>query len=277
MYLEIASTPAVFAAPPKPANGSTPSATSAGLGQYRGALRIPVPRFIPVPRGRGMGNIAWGTRSRGVGAAQTNPCACYWPQPGVAPTPGLPACNSQGCAPNCSAQQCATPFCSGIPYGQPGYTECLAATAQAYSVEEPQAASSITQFIATLPASVAKPATPAAAPPAATPAAAIVAATPSLPPATSGGPASPSPAACAANGGTMNSSGQCIISAPAVSNGPATGVVAGGSVPSSSDWTSAFSWLENSVSVFGYSFPVWALGLAAVAGVWAVSSMGKGK
>jgi hypothetical protein len=265
MYLEIASTPAVFAAPPKPANGSTPSGTSAGLGQYGRALRIPVPRFIPVARGRGMGNIAWGTRSRGVGAAQTNPCACYWPQPGVAPTPGLPACNSQGCAPNCSSQQCATPFCSGIPYGQPGYTECLAATAQAYSVEEPQAASSITQFIATLPASVVKS---SATPPASTPAAAPPNFPPSIPAAT---PAAAPPVATAA-------------AAPpaAVSNGPATGVVVG-TIPSaatpasSSDLSSAFSWLENSVSIFGYSFPVWALGLAAVAGVWAVSSMGKGK
>jgi hypothetical protein len=238
MYLEIASTPAVIAAPPKPANGSTPSTAAPGLGQYRRALRIPVPRLVFPVGGRGMGNIAWGTRSRGVGATQTNPCACYWPLPGVAPTPGLPACNSQGCAPSCSAQQCATPFCSGIPYGQPGYTECLAATAQAYSVEEPQAASSITQFISTLPASVVKSsATPAASTPAATP--------PS-----SGG---------------------------AVSNGPATGVVVGGSVPSSSAWTSAFSWLEDTVSIFGYAVPVGAFGLAAVAGVWVVSSMGKGK
>jgi hypothetical protein len=266
MYLEIASTPAVIAAPPKPANGSTPSTAAAGLGQYRRALRIPVPRLVFPVGGRGMGNIAWGTRSRGVGATQTNPCACYWPLPGVAPTPGLPACNSQGCAPSCSAQQCATPFCSGIPYGQPGYTECLAATAQAYSVEEPQAASSITQFISTLPASVVKSsATPAASTPAATP----PVTPPSNPPSTSTAP----PVTPPSTGGAGSSGG----SGGAVSNGPATGVVAGGSVPSSSDWTSAFSWLENSVSIFGYAVPVWALGLAAVAGVWAVSSMGKGK
>jgi hypothetical protein len=269
MYLAIARTPAVVSAPPTPAGGTVPGPSS-GLGFVprvsrtsagKSVLHIPIPQFIyQFPRGMGQ-------------AAQANPCACYWPLPGVAPTPGLPACNSSGCAPSCSAQQCATPFCSGIPYGQPGYTECLAATAQAYSVEEPQAAASINTFISTLPASIAKPAsTPAAAPPAtssATPPAAPPATPPATPPAappagSSGAPANPSASACASMGGTTNASGQCVMPAGYVSS-------------SASGGASMFSWLEDTVSLFGFSVPVWGLGLAAIAGVWAISSMGKGR
>ena len=248
MYLAIAVTPDVYAAPPKPANGSTPAS---GLGQYRrrgmrgfggfGApvLRVPIPRLV----------------FRGMGATQANPCACYWPLPGVAPTPGLPACNAQGCAPSCSSQQCATPFCSGIPYGQPGYTECLAATAQAYSVEEPQAAASLNTFIATLPASITKPAAVVATPSAPVPT--TPAATPPVTPPQTGSAASPTQ-----------------------TSGPVqTAPTNGGSSTATAVYSSSgvLSFLEGGVSLFGFSLPVWAVGLITVGGIWAISSMGKGK
>jgi hypothetical protein len=103
----------------------------------------------------------------GLGATETNPCACQWPVAGVTPIPGLPNCDpSTGGAPGCTQQEVDVPFCSGIPYGQPGYVQCLEATEQAYSVEEPQAAQAIATFIPTLPASVVAASTPASPTPA---------------------------------------------------------------------------------------------------------------
>lgn len=103
----------------------------------------------------------------GLGATETNPCACQWPVAGVTPIPGLPNCDpTTGGASGCTQQEVDVPFCSGIPYGQPGYVQCLEATEQAYSVEEPQAAQSIATFIPTLPASVVAASSPAPATPA---------------------------------------------------------------------------------------------------------------
>lgn len=88
---------------------------------------------------------------RGMGAAQANPCACQYPLPGVTPIPGIPNCDpNSGLAPGCSAAQQATPFCSGIPFGQPGYSECLSSTQQAYQTSNPVAAASLATFLPTV-------------------------------------------------------------------------------------------------------------------------------
>lgn len=68
-------------------------------------------------------------RRRGMGSA-FNPCACQWPLPGVPAIPNTPMCDpATGGAPGCSAAQVAAPFCSGIPYGQPGYADCISRAA----------------------------------------------------------------------------------------------------------------------------------------------------
>ena len=95
---------------------------------------------------------------RGMGAAQANPCACQYPLPGVTPIPGIPNCDpNSGLAPGCSAAQQAVPFCSGIPYGQPGYTQCLSATQQTYKSSNPVAGAALATFIPTVAPTPAAP------------------------------------------------------------------------------------------------------------------------
>jgi hypothetical protein len=73
---------------------------------------------------------------RGMGAAgQTDPCACQYQLPGVTPIAGLPTCDpTTGTAPSCTAAEGNMPFCAGIPYGQPGYSQCVAADAASTTV-----------------------------------------------------------------------------------------------------------------------------------------------
>ena len=65
---------------------------------------------------------------RGMGRASKSLCL---PRSvaGVTPIPGIyQFAIRTGLAPGCSAAQQAVPFCSGIPYGQPGYTPVPLAT-----------------------------------------------------------------------------------------------------------------------------------------------------
>jgi hypothetical protein len=63
--------------------------------------------------------------------AQANPCACQQPlSNGVYPDSGIPPCPpGQWYSANCTEAEANMPFCAGIPYGQPGYEQCVAADA----------------------------------------------------------------------------------------------------------------------------------------------------
>lgn len=70
---------------------------------------------------------------RGMG--QADPCACQYQLPGVTLIPNLPLCNpATGTAPSCTAAEGNAPFCAGIPYGQPGYAQCIANAAATTTV-----------------------------------------------------------------------------------------------------------------------------------------------
>lgn len=60
-------------------------------------------------------------------AAQANPCACQQPlSNGVYPDSGIPPCPpGQWYSANCTEAEANMPFCAGIPYGQPGYEQCV--------------------------------------------------------------------------------------------------------------------------------------------------------
>jgi hypothetical protein len=103
---------------------------------------------------------------RGMSAApQANPCACQYLLPGVPPIPGLPTCDpTTGTAPSCSAAQGNAPFCAGIPYGQPGYAQCIqeaqaSTTVGALGTPTPVNPASYQAILASLP----PPKTPSAA------------------------------------------------------------------------------------------------------------------
>jgi hypothetical protein len=70
---------------------------------------------------------------RGMGAGQL--CACQDQVPGIPLIPNLAICDpATGNAPGCSTAEQNTPYCAGIPYGQPGYAQCIAAASQTTTV-----------------------------------------------------------------------------------------------------------------------------------------------
>lgn len=102
--------------------------------------------------------------------AQANPCACQYLLPGVTPIPNLPTCDpTTGTAPNCSAAEGAAPFCAGIPYGQPGYEECIeqaeaTTTVGAVGPPTPVNPAPYQAIIASLPVPAPAPSSPTPAP-----------------------------------------------------------------------------------------------------------------
>lgn len=107
-------------------------------------------------------------RRRGMGAAgQTDPCACQYKLPGVTLIAGLPLCDpTTGTAPGCSAAEGNAPFCGGIPYGQPGYADCISAaeattTVGAIGPSQIVSPASYNAILASLPPPPAAPSAPA--------------------------------------------------------------------------------------------------------------------
>jgi hypothetical protein len=288
MFFRVATTPAVVAAPAKPLTGKTQASTPTGLGQYLapGVRRLAVPRLYVVGgRGRGLRGL------RGLGQAAISQS-----------TPNLPS----GCSPlPGSGSLCATALYGSIPCNE--VRECDPVTGAVHyqytlpttNPDTPNAdiltVSSATGDVleyndATGGISPTSPVTVGTQieqggittysyPTAVTPKAPVTPAAPAS--SSSGGSGGSSSAAGTTPAGGAAAGASSTVPPPyvppaytnvytgAINTTPAAVSAGGISLPAS------FSFLENTVSLFGYSVPVWALGLAGVGLVWFLSERGK--
>lgn len=248
MYLKVASSlPVMIPNPPPggPIVSTTAAAGVSGLGRRR-VVRIRVPIVVRPVRGRGVGAVM-----------VQDPCDCFYPIAGVpdsvANPNNKPQCDpTTGIAPACHGVD--EPPCAGIPYGAPGYTQCLQnasvlAAFDASNVGGQASADATTASFNALIKSIPAPAAAAATPPATPPAAkrAKVAAPAAV-------AATPTPAA-----------------APAVP--AATAPVA--PPAAASILTGPLSFLTGSVSLFGFQIPVLLIGGVGIVGVMMLSGGGK--
>ena len=253
MYLKVASSlPVMIPNPPPggPVVASTAAAGMSGLGRRR-AVRIRVPIVVRPVR-------------RGVGAVTMvqDPCDCYYPIAGVpdsvANPNNKPQCDpATGIAPACAGQD--EPPCSGIPYGAPGYTQCLQsasvlAASDAANVGGQASADAVTASFNALIKSVPAPAAAAATPPATPPAAKRAKVAAPAPASSSSVPPAASP----------------TTTAPAASSLPAATTPAAGTTAAG-----PLSFLTGSISLFGFQIPVLLVGGVAIVGVMMLSGGGK--
>lgn len=252
MYLKVASSlPVMIPTPPPggPIVSTTAAAGVSGLGRRR-VVRIRVPIVVRPVRGRGVGAVSM----------VQDPCDCFYPIAGVpdsvANPNNKPQCDpTTGIAPACHGVD--EPPCSGIPYGAPGYTQCLQnasvlAASDASNVGGQASADATTAAFNALIKSVPAPAAAAATPPATPPAAKRAKVAAPAPPASS---SSVPPAASSSTVPPAASS-----SLPAATT-PAAGTTTAGPL----------SFLTGSISLFGFQIPVLLVGGVAIVGVMMLS------
>jgi hypothetical protein len=241
MFLRIASTPPVTAAPPKPLAGRTTAATGLGAVPYlvrrpggRPVLHIPVAPFVFL-------------RPRGVGQAYTSG-ACQYSVPGITPDPGIPFCGPGGyqMTPAQIASVLASQKSGGYGPVSTGAFSSKACPTDPNVVPPPGCfPGSTTNVALASPAQLAAAAAPASS------------------------SSSPSAPATVAPGQTSAPASSSSAVTTTEGSGPAPAYYA--TLPAGS---SSGSFLDASVDVFGYSIPIWALGLAGVGLVWVMT---KGK
>ena len=265
MFLRIASTPAVVAAAPKPLTGGpvSSSASAAGLGFVprlarspggSPVLQIPVPRFIfQFPRGMGQVSISPSTPNLPSGCTPVGNNLCSTALYG--PTP----CNEvRECDPVTGAVH--------FQYSMPGASvtpnaDILTVNPQTGVVQSYNGPTGAQSSVSPVPigTQIMNPVTGAVTNPY------------NVAPV---GPAAPvAPIANAPPAGIQTPTASVPIDTYVTQGLPTL-------PPATSTTTTAatanpLSFLEDTVSLFGVSIPVWMLGLGAIAAVWAISAGGK--
>ena len=283
MYLRVASTPAVVAAPFPPLPSppfAPPKASGSGLGfvpvlmniNGRSVLQIPVPRFIAA-NPRGMGQYR---RRRGFGQAPTagwNPDSCQNPLPGATLANGMLMANLPLCDPTTGlptgVSTATAPTCGGILPGGAGYDACLNQQAALVATTTPSAAASYGASISDIEKGIAL--SPLGVPPGVTPDAASVAAALAASQTAAATPAASSPAGSTLQPGSGATSGTLFgssLTTPAsVPNSTITAAEGTTAAIAAGNVGSDLSFLSDTF----LGFPVWAWGLGGLGVLWLMS------